>query len=299
MAVVAGVDFGTQSVRVSIVDSERGPIGAGVAEYPVKRDRRDPDFATQSHAAHMDALAAATRRALADAKLGRHERRGDRARHDRLDRDSGRRGSRAARRLLPLVRSPRQGRGGADHAKSRAREKLPAIETCGGVYSSEWGFAKLLHWLRHNPDKRDSLRDRARALRHGRRGALWRSPSRENVPRSVCAMGHKWLWSESNGGLPSEEFLTLGRSAARRRSRQARRALSDLRPHRRPAQRRVGDEARVARRDSDSGRRVRRALGRDRRRHHGRRRRQRRRHERRASWRSRSTRTACRASAAS
>src|SRR4029078_11434429 len=31
-------------------------------------------------------------------------------------------------------------------------------------------------------------------------------PSR--VSRSVCAMGHKWLWSEQLGGLPSEEFLT-------------------------------------------------------------------------------------------
>jgi L-ribulokinase len=28
-----------------------------------------------------------------------------------------------------------------------------------------------------------------------------------DAPRSVCAMGHKWLWNESHGGLPSEEFL--------------------------------------------------------------------------------------------
>ena len=28
-----------------------------------------------------------------------------------------------------------------------------AIEWCGGVYSHEWGFAKLLHWLRHNPEQ--------------------------------------------------------------------------------------------------------------------------------------------------
>ena len=45
MTVVAGVDFGTQSVRVSIVDSVRGVIGHGVSEYPVQRDRNDPDFA--------------------------------------------------------------------------------------------------------------------------------------------------------------------------------------------------------------------------------------------------------------
>ena len=25
------------------------------------------------------------------------------------------------------------------------------------MYSSEWGFSKLLHWLRHNPGKRDEL----------------------------------------------------------------------------------------------------------------------------------------------
>ena len=29
----------------------------------------------------------------------------------------------------------------------------------------------------------------------------------EQAPRSVCAMGHKWLWNESLGGLPPEEFL--------------------------------------------------------------------------------------------
>jgi L-ribulokinase len=27
------------------------------------------------------------------------------------------------------------------------------------------------------------------------------------VPRSVCAMGHKWLWNDAFGGLPSEQFL--------------------------------------------------------------------------------------------
>ena len=28
------------------------------------------------------------------------------------------------------------------------------------------------------------------------------------VPRSICAMGHKWMWNQQLGGLPPEEFLT-------------------------------------------------------------------------------------------
>jgi L-ribulokinase len=28
-----------------------------------------------------------------------------------------------------------------------------------------------------------------------------------DVPRSICAMGHKWMWNESLGGLPPEDFL--------------------------------------------------------------------------------------------
>src|SRR5256884_8781551 len=64
MAVVAGVDFGTLSVRVSLVDSERGLLASAVAEYPLHRKREDPEFATQSHADHMRGLTTATREAL-------------------------------------------------------------------------------------------------------------------------------------------------------------------------------------------------------------------------------------------
>src|SRR5438874_1804361 len=67
MSIVAGVDFGTLSVRVSIFDSERGRLGSGAAEYPLLRKKEDPDHATQSHADHMNALALATRRATENA----------------------------------------------------------------------------------------------------------------------------------------------------------------------------------------------------------------------------------------
>ncbi len=69
MTVVAGVDFGTLNVRVSIVDHQRGRLGSATADYPLLRRREDPDHATQRHQDHMQALAEATRRALENAAV--------------------------------------------------------------------------------------------------------------------------------------------------------------------------------------------------------------------------------------
>src|ERR1043166_954736 len=205
MSLVAGVDFGTASVRVSIVDSKRGAIGSGVVPYPVKRSKTDPDFATQTHDDHMSALVKAMKRALKDARV-----KGDKVEALALD-TTGSTVIPVGKNLEPLDDYYLW----CDHrAKDEAalitevarREKLPAIEWCGGVYSSEWGFAKLLHWLRHNPKKRDQL---VTALEHCDMVAavLCGITDANKVPRSICAMGHKWLWNESLGGLPPESFL--------------------------------------------------------------------------------------------
>src|ERR1017187_10817275 len=69
MAIVAGVDFGTLSVRVSLVDSERGLIGSAISEFPLHRKREDSDYATQSHDDHMRALASATMQAVKEAGI--------------------------------------------------------------------------------------------------------------------------------------------------------------------------------------------------------------------------------------
>ena len=69
MAIVAGVDFGTLSVRVSVVDSERGLLASAVQEYPLHRKREDPEYATQSHDDQMHALAIATREAVQKARI--------------------------------------------------------------------------------------------------------------------------------------------------------------------------------------------------------------------------------------
>jgi L-ribulokinase len=71
--IVAGVDFGTLSVRVFLFDNERGWLGFGTAGYALHRKKEDPDYATQSHIDHMEALVQAMRKALDSARIAGQE----------------------------------------------------------------------------------------------------------------------------------------------------------------------------------------------------------------------------------
>ena len=202
--------------------------------------------------------------------------RGHRARYHRLERRA------RSANLEPLDDyylwcDHRAAREAAEITAAGRRENLAALEWCGGVYSSEWGFSKLLHWLRNNPAQRarfatalehcdmvaavlcgitDPLAGPAQRLRHGPQVDV------ERIPRRTAA-----------GGVPGR-----GRSAARRRAREARRPLRHLRPDRRPPRPRLGGATRPQARHPHPRRRLRRALGRHRRRRARRRRRQRGRH---------------------
>jgi L-ribulokinase len=205
MAVVAGVDFGTLSVRVSLVDSERGLLESAVAEYPLHRKREDPEYATQSHQDHLKALVAATREVLQKANIP-----GEQVEAIALD-TTGSSVIPVGQNLEPLDDyylwcDHRAKDEAAEITAAARREGLEAINWCGGVYSSEWGFSKLLHWLRHNPEKRPHF---VSAFEHCDMIAatLCGITDAKKVKRSVCAMGHKWLWNAQLGGLPSEEFL--------------------------------------------------------------------------------------------
>jgi L-ribulokinase len=77
----------------------------------------------------------------------------------------------------------------------------------GGIYSSEWFWAKILHIVRTNKKVRESAWswvehcDWIPAL-------LTAKTLPEEIKRSRCAAGHKAMWHEDFNGLPSEEFLT-------------------------------------------------------------------------------------------
>jgi L-ribulokinase len=205
MTVVAGVDFGTLSVRVALVDSVKGPVGTASASYPLHRRREDPNFATQSHTDQMAALTAATREVLRETGID-----GDAVAAIALD-TTGSSVIPVGEGLEPLdeyyLWCDHRAFAEAEEITAKAHALgLEAIEWCGGVYSHEWGFAKLLHWLRHNPEKRARL---VTALEHCDMVAatLAGVKSVAQLKRSVCAMGHKWMWNPKWGGLPPEEFL--------------------------------------------------------------------------------------------
>jgi L-ribulokinase len=76
----------------------------------------------------------------------------------------------------------------------------------GGVYSSEWFWAKILHVLREDKNVREKAFswvehcDWITALLCGQADPL-------EIKRSRCAAGHKAMWHEDFNGLPPEEFL--------------------------------------------------------------------------------------------
>jgi L-ribulokinase len=76
----------------------------------------------------------------------------------------------------------------------------------GGVYSSEWFWAKLLHIIREDQKIADAAYswlehcDWIPALLTGNNDVL-------SIKRSRTAAGHKAMWHEDFGGLPSEGFL--------------------------------------------------------------------------------------------
>jgi L-ribulokinase len=90
------------------------------------------------------------------------------------------------------------------HSKSFDTDYLQYV---GGVYSSEWFWAKLLHILRTDQQVRNAC---ASWVEHCDwiPFLLTGGTDISQMKRSVCAAGHKALWADAFGGYPPNDFFS-------------------------------------------------------------------------------------------
>jgi L-ribulokinase len=222
-----GIDFGTNSVRAVVVDTADGRVvGTRVFDYPsgdqgVLLDPKQPHLARQNPADYVEGLRVSVRDALngADAEPGF-----SRARVIGIGVDTtGSTPLPVDAQARPLAMDPRWTDNLAAHAwlwkdHTSAAEALAITETAkahapellapiGGTYSSEWWWSKIWRCLKIAPDVFDAaaswveLADFVPAVLSGVTDST-------GIVRSVCAAGHKAMYSEAWGGLPPKSFLT-------------------------------------------------------------------------------------------
>jgi L-ribulokinase len=221
-----GVDFGTNSVRALVVRASDGAeYGSRVVDYPsgaqgVLLDPKDGLLARQHPGDYLFGLEASIRAALAEASSKRDF---SPAKVVGIGLDTT--GSSpipvdAANRPLALVDPWKTDLSAQcwlwkDHtswAEAARITELSAklrpryIAKCGGVYSSEWFWAKIWHCLNVAPKTFDAayswveLADWAPSVLAG-------VSDPRLVKRGICAAGHKALYSDEWRGLPDKEFL--------------------------------------------------------------------------------------------
>ncbi|MGZ8515847.1 MAG: ribulokinase [Chitinophagaceae bacterium] len=91
-----------------------------------------------------------------------------------------------------------------EHATKFSKNYLQYV---GGIYSSEWFWAKILHILRED----ETIRKKAYSfVEHCDWIPFLLTGSNDvaQLKRGVCSAGHKALWATDFGGLPPNEFFT-------------------------------------------------------------------------------------------
>ncbi len=222
-----GLDFGTSSVRALVVDVSDGrEVGTAVWKYKHGKDgvilSADPNLARQHPADYLEGAEKTLRLALARAHKAVRGFRRERVIGIGVD-TTGSTPLPVDRDGVPLAfqRTFASNPNAMawlwkDHTSVReaaeisalAREIRPQyLAKCGGTYSSEWFFSKILHCLRVDPDVFHAaylwveIADWIPAVLSGTEAA-------DRIAVGTCAAGHKAMYNPAWGGYPDEEFLS-------------------------------------------------------------------------------------------
>ena len=220
---VIGVDFGTDSARALLVDSANGEV-LGSATSSFKRwkeglycDPKQSQF-RQHPLDYIESLEACLKGCLANAN--------EEIKANVLAISIDATGSTPVaidRHGQPLALSAEFSENPnamfflwKDHSSIKEVEeinqKAQDFETnylsyCGGAYSSEWFWSKLLHMARSDEEvykATHSWLEQSDWLPY----LLTGNQDAQLLKRNVCAAGHKALWAQELGGYPPLEFFT-------------------------------------------------------------------------------------------
>ena len=221
-----GVDYGTNSVRALVVDVADGAeVATHVFNYPsgedgILLDPKDPNLARQNPADYIEGFYKSVKGALRAAK----KQPGFKPENVvgigvdttgstpiPVDRDG-----------MPLALAPKFKNDPAAHAwlwkdhtghaeaaeitQMAKKGRAPYLAKCGGTYSSEWFWSKLLHCKRTSPEVFSAAYAWVE-LADFIPGFITGNLDPNNIPRGICAAGHKAMYNDQWGGLPSKRFL--------------------------------------------------------------------------------------------
>jgi len=95
----------------------------------------------------------------------------------------------------------------AEITESAQKEHPEYLAKCGGTYSSEWFFSKVLHCLRTDPAVFDAAYSWVECCDYIP-AVLADTAKPGMIKRSRCAAGHKAMFNDQWGGLPAKDFLS-------------------------------------------------------------------------------------------
>src|SRR3989454_2317877 len=237
-----GLDYGTNSVRTVIVNVSNGrEVATAVWDYKQGEKgvllSRDPNLARQHPADYVTGTQASIKKAMAAA---RRDVRGFRPEQvigigvdttgstplpvDAIGRPLAfdRRFAKNPAAMAWLWKDHTGVSEAAEITELAGKIRPHFLAKCGGTYSSEWFFSKILHCLRTHPEVFEAAElwvecaDWVPAMLTG-------TEAPEKLTIGICAAGHKAMYNEDWGGYPDAEFLStldpkLGQLRSRLRS---------------------------------------------------------------------------------